>query len=179
MIPMPSDLVVLFGPPGAPVDQVAQALAELGGLPLRNTDDDVAARAGMPLSDVLIDLGEATYRELERAAVEQAIRDHRGVLVVGGGAVLDPHVQHLLHQPLAGGLPVVVFLDVSLAEAAKNLHLNLSVPTPLINPRTQWLRMLAERRPTYEDVATLHVETAGRDPHDLAAQLLGHLNATG
>ena len=59
------------------------------GLPVRDTDHDVEAAAGKPISDIFVDDGEARFRALERAAVVAALAEHDGVLALGGGAVLD------------------------------------------------------------------------------------------
>ena len=40
----------------------------------RDTDAEVGAAAGKPVSDIFIENGEETFRELERAAVTSALR---------------------------------------------------------------------------------------------------------
>jgi shikimate kinase len=41
----------------------------------------------------------------------------------------------------------------------------------MMNPRAQWVRLMDARRPTYERLATLRVNTAGRTPQDIAAEI--------
>ena len=84
-----------------------------GGSPARDTDADVEAAEGRTISDIFVDSGEARFRELERAAVTDALAEHHGVLALGGGAVLDPVTRDLLH-----GHPVV-FLRVGLSDAVE------------------------------------------------------------
>ena len=44
-----------------------------------------------------------------------------------------------------------------------------------MNPRASWVRLMNERRPIYERVATHRVDTAGRTPDDIAAEVAGLL----
>src|SRR5699024_4910294 len=109
--------VVLAGPPGAGKSTVAAALARLTGWTVRDTDDDVVAIAGKPVTEIFVDDGEPHFRDLERAAVAAAIAEHDGIVALGGGAVLAPETQAVLASYANRG-GVVVFLDVSLAHAA-------------------------------------------------------------
>lgn len=161
--------VVLVGPPGAGKTTVGQHLADLLGVAFRDTDDDVASAAGLSVTDIFVERGEAAFRELERAAVAAALHEHDGVLALGGGAVLDPATRALL-----AGVPVV-FLDVGISDAARRVGFNRDRPLLLGNPRAQWLRLMEHRRPLYEEVATARVPTDGRTPEEVAAHVVKEL----
>src|SRR4029453_6508206 len=79
---------VLVGPPGAGKSTVGELVASALGRPFRDTDRDIEAAAGKPISELFIDDGEAAFRALERAAVAEALASFDGVLALGGGAVL-------------------------------------------------------------------------------------------
>jgi shikimate kinase len=155
-------LVVLVGPPGAGKSTVGRLVAERRGVGFRDTDEDVEAAAGCTVSDIFVDQGEPAFRELERTAVEQALAGHDGVLALGGGAVVDAGVR----AQLAGHR--VVFLDVGLADAAARVGFNRDRPLLIGNPRAQLRLMLAERRPMYDEVATIRIETDGRSVEEVA-----------
>jgi shikimate kinase len=155
---------------------VAHALADRWQLAARDTDTDVEAAAGKPISDIFIDDGEPRFRELERAAVTTALREHDGVLALGGGAVLDPVTQEALEAYRASG-GVVVFLDVSLSQAAPRVGLNQARPLLLGNPRAQWQALMNARRPVYEAVATLRVMTDTLTPGGVAERIETELTA--
>lgn len=166
--------VVLAGPPGSGKSTVAAALGAATGWSVRDTDTDVEMRAGKPISEIFLDDGEPTFRALEREAVAAAVAEHDGVLALGGGAVLAPETQDVLAAYAAAG-GTVVFLDVSLAHAAPRVGFNVSRPLLLGNPRAQWQQLMTARRPVYEKVATLRVETDDVAPEDVAATILAAL----
>jgi shikimate kinase len=161
--------VVLVGPPGSGKSTVGAALAELLGLPLHDTDAAIEAAQGRTISDIFIEDGEPAFRALERAEVARAVAEDDGVLALGGGAPVDPATAQLL----AG--QTVVFLDVGIADASKRVGFDQSRPLLAVNPRASWVRLMNERRPVYEAVATFRVDTAGRTPQDVAAEVAGLL----
>jgi shikimate kinase len=80
---------------------------------------------------------------------------------------MDPATQ----EALAGH--VVVFLDVGIADAARRIGFEGgNRPLLLVNPRASWTRMMNERRPTYERLATHRVDTAGRKPAAIVEEIL-------
>jgi shikimate kinase len=157
--------VVLVGPMGAGKTTVAALLAEAWGVPARDTDRDVEAAEGRPISDIFVDDGEQHFRSLERAAVRAALESHDGVLALGGGAVLDPATR----EALAGH--TVVFLRVGLADAVKRVGLGGARPLLLGNVRGTLKKLLDERTPVYESVASVVVDTDGREPGEVADEV--------
>ena len=155
-------LVVLVGPPGAGKTTVGELLADRRKVSFRDTDRDVEAATGRSVMDIFVDQGEPEFRRLESAAVETALRDHSGVLALGGGAVLDATTRSRLSKHH------VVFLDVGLTDAAARIGLNRDRPLLMANPRSQLKRMLDERRPVYAEVASATVVTDGLTPDAVA-----------
>lgn len=170
----PGPRVVLVGPPGSGKSTVGRSLAHLLGVEVRDTDSDVERVAGKSISDIFVVDGEPRFRELEREAVARALSEHDGVLALGGGAVLDPRTEQALTEYADRG-GVVVFLDVSLAQAAPRVGFSTARPLLLGNPRAQWQSLMEARRPVYGRVATMHVVTDHLRPAEVAAQIVGAL----
>lgn len=165
-------LVVIVGPPGSGKSTVGRLVADKRGVGFRDTDADIEATAGKPVSDIFIEDGEPRFRELEAAAVGAALQEHDGVLALGGGAVTNADVRAQLQGHR------VVFLDVGLAAASERVGFAQSRPLLVVNPRAELKRLMTERRPLYEEVASATVATDGRSPEDVAAEILALLEDT-
>lgn len=163
--------VVLVGAPGAGKTTVGRLLAGLLGVGFRDTDEDIEAGTGSAVTDLFIDVGEASFRELERDAVAAALTGADGVLALGGGAVADATTR----AALAGHR--VVYLEVTAPTAGERVGLARSRPLLLGNVRGQLRALLDARRPLYEQVATVIVDTEGRTPAEVAAAVAAALGA--
>ncbi|THA82478.1 shikimate kinase [Streptomyces sp. A0592] len=162
-------LVVLVGPMGSGKSTVGVLLAERLGVPYRDTDADIVAAQGRPISDIFVDEGEPYFRELERQAVAAAVSGHTGVLALGGGAVLDAGTRELLT-----GLPVA-YLSMDVEEAVRRVGLGAARPLLAVNPRRQWRELMEARRPLYTEVARVVVATDDRTPEEVAQAVLDAL----
>ncbi|MEV5387161.1 shikimate kinase [Streptomyces sp. NPDC052721] len=141
---------------------VGRLLAERLGVGYRDTDEDIVAAEGRTIAEIFVDEGEAVFRALEKAAVRAALSEHRGVVALGGGAVLDADTRALL----AGQR--VLYLSMEVEEAVKRTGLNVARPLLAVNPRKQWRELMEARRHLYEEVATAVVATDGRTPEEVA-----------
>ncbi|MGW2278963.1 3-dehydroquinate synthase [Streptomyces sp. NPDC001770] len=166
---MSAPLVVLVGPMGVGKSTIGELLAERLGALYRDTDADVVATAGKPISEIFFDEGEERFRELERHAVREAVAGHTGVLALGGGAVLDEGTRALL----AGH--AVVYLSMDVEEAVKRVGLGAARPLLAVNPRRQWREMMELRRHLYEEVARVTVATDDRTPDEIAREIVDAL----
>jgi shikimate kinase len=157
---------VLVGPPGAGKSTIGVTLAALIGTSFRDTDSDIEAMAGKPIPDIFVDDGEEHFRTLERAAVAAALTSFDGVLALGGGAVLAEETR----SALAGH--EVVYLSVELAGAVRRVGLGAGRPLLAVNPRATLKYLLDQRRPLYEQVATITVATDGRTPDEVVQEIV-------
>ncbi|MBO1766237.1 shikimate kinase [Allobranchiibius sp. GilTou38] len=159
-----SVVAVLIGPPGAGKTTVGRRVAARLQVPFVDTDQLVEQEAGASISDIFVEQGEQAFRALEAAAVARGLQGD-GVLALGGGAAMHPGTAELLR-----GAPVV-FLDVTIKDAAGRVGFDGSRPLLAVNPRATWTRMMDARRPTYEALATWRVDTGGRKIAEVVAQV--------
>jgi shikimate kinase len=141
-------------------------LADALGVAFRDVDADIETLAGKPIPEIFIDDGEDHFRTLERAAVATALLEHDGVVSLGGGAILAESTRALL----AGH--TVVYLSVDLPDAIQRVGLGAGRPLLAMNPRATLRFLLEQRRPLYEEVATVTVKTDGRTPQEITAELV-------
>lgn len=157
---------VLVGVMGAGKTTVGELLAARLDRTFRDTDVDIEAAAGKPISEIFIDEGEAHFRSLEESAVKAALASFDGVLALGGGAILSDRTR----AELAGH--AVVFLSVGLSDAVSRVGLGAGRPLLAINPRATLKHLMEQRRPLYEEVATFTVSTDGREPEEVAEEIV-------
>jgi len=163
-------VVVLVGPPGSGKTSVGTALARLTGHGFRDTDADIEATAGRPIPDIFVQDGEATFRAMERQAVDIALAEHSGVLALGGGSILAEQTR----SRLVGH--TVVFLSVTMPTGVKRTGLAASRPLLLgVNPRATYKAMLDARLVLYREVATIVVPTDELTIDEVAATILDAL----
>ncbi len=162
-------VVVLVGAPGAGKTTVGSVLAARLGVSFRDTDADVVAMDGRGVADIFIADGESVFRELECAAVATALRDHDGVLALGGGAILNPATRALLAD-----IPTV-WLQVSAAISSARVGMGVSRPVFLRNVPGQLIELMRQRAPLYEQVSDVVVGTDDRTPEQVADAVIAAL----
>jgi len=160
--------VVLVGPMGSGKSAVGALLAADLGLVLRDTDADVEAAAGRSVAAVFAAEGEAAFRAREREAVAAALREHDGVLSLGGGAVLDAATRADL---VALEAPVVL-LTASWEHVSPRLGDASTRPVLAGGAEQRWRAALAAREHLYAEVAAHVVATDGRSAREVADAVL-------
>ena len=158
--------LVLVGAPGAGKSTVGRRVAEQLGVPFVDTDLLIEASSAMSVSDIFVTLGEPEFRRREEEAVAEALRTQRGVVALGGGAVLSAATRSRLAQHR------VVWLRVSMAEAATRVGMNTARPLLLGNVRTKLSSLLDERTPLYDEVSSAVVDTSDRKLREVINDVL-------
>ena len=159
--------IILMGPPGSGKSTVGKVLAKKTELPLIDTDQKIEERTGRKIPDIFLESGEDEFRKLEREEVLSALKSDESIVSLGGGSILDEQVQTVLAT-----MPCVVFLDVSISNAAPRVGLNKERPLLVGAPRQQWLSLMQARRPIYERLATLTCLTDNKKPAEVAEEIL-------
>ena len=161
--------VVVIGPMAAGKSRIGSRVAETLGVPFIDTDKVIVDEHGA-ISDIFATEGEDRFRELEAEAIATALNTE-AIISIGGGGVLHPATRELLADT------AVVYLSVDADSVTSRIGGN---KRPLLkNGLADWLRIYDERRPTYEALATITIDTSNRDidsiADDVAAWVRGKL----
>lgn len=165
---------VVIGAPGAGKSTVGALLATALGTSFLDTDQAIEDAAGKSVAEIFFDDGEAAFRALEAATVSTALAGDGGVVSLGGGAVMNPATRAELETC---GAPIV-WLQVSMPDAVRRVGLARDRPVLALNPRAQLHALLAERSPVYEALATFAVDTDGREPAAIVADIMAGITGT-
>ncbi len=166
--------IVLIGPPGAGKSSIGKALAKELNLNFIDSDSEIEKISHKKISEIFIEDGEPAFRLLEVDVVRKVLSDFDGVISLGGGAPINKEIQEVLEE---ANYPVV-FIDVSIAQAATRIGFNKDRPLLLVNPRQQWISLMNDRRPIYEKLASQTISSDNQKPHEVAKQISDKLKAT-
>ena len=119
----------------------------------------------MTVAELFVAEGEPAFRQREEDAVAAAL-EGEGVVSLGGGAIMSPATRERLRGHR------VIWLQVSLSDAAARVGLNTARPLLLGNVRQTMGRLLEERAPLYAEVATVTIDTAGRPIREVVDDVL-------
>jgi shikimate kinase len=163
--------VVLVGPMAVGKSAVGRLVAQLSGSAFVDSDRVIVERHGR-ISDIFATSGEPEFRRLEVGVVREALEREDVVVSLGGGAVLHPDTQELLRRV------EVVFLDTDLASVRPRITGETGRPLLADRPEDRWQQLYDERRPVYEALATIVLDTRGRSVRTCATAVLAALEET-
>ncbi len=165
--------VVFIGPMAAGKSSIGLRTAKLLGGRFVDSDQVIVGRHGS-ISELFATRGEAVFRDIEAAVVRELLAEHtcdprsapqpRTVIALGGGAVLHPDTQALLQA-----VPVVLLMTT---EQAVRTRASVANRPLLANDPGAWSRILRERLPIYERLASITIDTSRLPKDQLARQVV-------
>ncbi|GAA1911765.1 shikimate kinase [Microbacterium aoyamense] len=165
-----SDAVVLIGPMGAGKTSVGRRVAKALGRPFYDTDIAVKREHG-PIEELFETHGEPYFRTLERAAVRDGL-DTRGIVSLGGGAVLDAGTRADLARHRVALLTVEPRVVIARVRDSKR---------PLLqgdDAGARWNEIYQARKPVYEQLATEVFDTSSGPLQDVVDAVVAWIRAT-
>lgn len=167
----------LIGYRGTGKTTVAAELSKKLSVPWRDADIEIEQAAGKSIAEIFADDGEPAFRDLEAAVLAQLCQEQALIISVGGGAVLRESNRQVLSQ--AG---LVIWLQASPGTIRQRMEAD-----PLSTTRRPNLtsagslneveKILTERTPLYAECASLTIDTEGKTPAEIAAEILVALPA--
>jgi len=171
--------IFLYGPPGTGKSTVGEILARNLKLPFIDLDRVVEKNAGLSIPEIMDSQGEPAFRDLEAAALQNAVAEKESVIALGGGALLRNE-----NLALARAHGAIILLMAQMETLVGRLN-SESNKRPLLagNLSEKLASLLAKRREHYGSFQLrLDVDGVSAKKNALQAQaVLGrfHLKAMG
>ena len=175
LIPNPNPLLILIGYRATGKTTLAQLLAQRLGWPWIDADPEIERRTGKSIAQIFAEEGEPAFRDLEVRHVAELCHGGPLVLATGGGAPLRAESQRAMRE--AGKVvwltasPRTILARMSADPTTAARRPNLTEHDPL----AEIVELLARREPIYREAAHLVVDTEGKSPEQLAAEILARL----
>ena len=140
-----------------------------------DADVEIERRAGKSIAQIFADHGEPAFRDLEAEVIAELCRRQHLVLAAGGGAPLRQESRRAMRD---GGK--VVWLVAPPETILARMSADATTPgrRPDLTdrgPLEEILHLLQRREPIYRETAHLVVDTEGKTPQRLAAEILQRL----
>lgn len=162
--------ILITGFMGAGKTTVAVALAESLGCQAVDLDQSIVEREGRAIHELIAMDGEASFRETETEALQDALtRNTAGVIALGGGAWIIERNRLLIHAHQG----YTVWLDAPFDLCWQRITSGEAV-RPLAQNREQSGRLYTERRALYElaDLRVAGTEAGrARSAPEMAAEI--------
>lgn len=164
--------VVLVGLPGAGKSTTGRRLAKILAVPFADSDQLIEASEGRTIAQLFAERGEDACRQLEADTIATALAEFTGVLSLGGGALIRERTR----ERVVGSAAPVVYLRAGLAELGKRVGDGRTRPLLVDDPPARLAVLADERAATYEQLATIVVDTDGKTPGQVAATVAARLH---
>ena len=167
--------LVLIGYRATGKTTLARLLAERLRWNWIDADVEIERRAGKSIARIFAEDGEPAFRDLEAEVIADLARRDRLVLAGGGGAPLRPESRRAMRS---GGRVVWLKAPPETILARMSGDATTAARRPDLTDRgglEEILHLLAQREPIYRESAHLEVDTEGKTPDAIAAEILDRL----
>lgn len=151
---------------------IARLLAERLGWEWIDADVEIERRAGKSIARIFADEGEPVFRDLEAQTIADLCQRERLVLAAGGGAPMRPESRAAMRQS-----GMVVWLKATPATILARMSGDATTAARRPNLTCQGglgeiVELLDRREPIYRETAHVEVDTEGKPPEQVAAEIL-------
>jgi shikimate kinase len=161
-----SEAVVLVGPMGVGKTTIGKKLAKQLGRSFVDTDKEIVKQHGS-IAKIFEKSGEQFFRALEHEFLVKALSTG-SVVATGGGVVTQENNRSALRGSF------VIYLSTNGRHMASRL---LAGRRPLLkNGIADWKRIYEERKPLYESVATVEIETSSKALTTVVSEIIELVN---
>ena len=162
----------LTGYRGSGKTTVGRLVASRLGRRCIDLDDEIETHAGRSIREIFADSGEATFRDLETAALLRVASDSPAVISLGGGAILRPENREVIAK---SGIAVWLKIDADTVIQRLAGDTTTAARRPSLTglpPREEVESLLQKREPLYREAADCEVDAAGQGVDAIVEQIV-------
>ena len=166
--------IALIGFMGVGKTTISRTLCGMLGLTEADTDREIVAREGMPITQIFAEKGEPYFRSVETQVVRSLQEKNALVISCGGGVAMRQENVDALRT----GSRIVLLTATPETILSRVGH---STDRPLLNGHmnVEYIAQLMEaRRPRYEAAADITVATDGRSVGRIAEEIVQRILAS-
>jgi len=157
----------LIGPMGAGKTTIGKYLAEIVGLPFKDTDQMIEERTGADIPWIFDVEGEEGFRRREARVIEEVCADEPAVIATGGGVVM---LEENRSRIAASG--TVVYLAATIEQQLERTGKDKNRPLLNTDDPEGVIRELMQHRETlYLGIADLVRKSDNKNPRSAAQEI--------
>jgi shikimate kinase len=170
---MKKQMIYLIGFMGSGKSTIARRLADQLKIPKLEMDDILAEQFGKPITKIFEEEGEEAFRQSETALIQKIGQRGPAVVSCGGGIVMrEENVRYMKER---GSIVLLQAEPATIYERVKN-----STNRPLLNGHMseEYISdLMNQRSACYEAAADYTVQVDGKNPHQVAAEIIRFVDA--
>ncbi|MBK7456368.1 MAG: 3-dehydroquinate synthase [Anaerolineales bacterium] len=158
--------IFLYGPPGTGKSTIGKKLAQNLNLPFIDLDRVIETNAGMPISQIMEQQDELTFRDLESTALRNLLNEKASVVALGGGALLRDE-----NRNIAESNGKVLLLMAELSTLLERLHYEAGNRPLLAGDLHEKLTSLLSKRAEHYNSFPMRIHVDGKIAEQNAHQI--------
>ncbi|MEY8392506.1 shikimate kinase [Lachnospiraceae bacterium 45-W7] len=160
--------IYLIGFMGTGKSTVSHKLARLLGYEELDTDAWIVQRQGRSIAEIFEAQGEAAFRDMETALLEELAEGERKIISCGGGMAIREENADLMRKN-----GIVVLLTAEPETIFDRVKKDNGRPVLNGNMNVEYIRsLLAQRKPYYRAAGEMEIATDGRSPEEIAEKIV-------
>lgn len=165
-------IISLVGFRGSGKSSVALLLASELEMEFIDTDTEIEQREHRSIPEIFANQGEKQFRILEAAIIKSVYQRNDLIVATGGGAVLNPQTQKLIHDK-----GPVIWLQADAATTVGRIQKDQSdgLPRPALTDLSleqEVIALLQQREPIYKSVSDFQIDTVGKSLEQIVEQII-------
>lgn len=164
--------IVMVGPRCSGKTTVSNLVATKLGYDCLHLDNMIEQRVGNVTAEIVKRFGWEGFRAAEKKVIAETAGTDRCVVDAGGGAIEDADSRLKLTRG-----SIVVYLTAKIDELMRRFDEGRDRPplTDSGNPREEMMKITASRDPIYRAIASIVIDTTGKNPNQVAEEILNCL----